>query len=60
MPPPKKSLFSVAKKETFYMVAHPILKKISDNPKILFVFRPFLSGFCHADLDSCEQQAILL
>ena len=60
MPPPQKSLFSVAKKETFYMVAHPILKKISDNPKILFVFRPFLSGFCHADLDSCEQQAILL
>ena len=35
-------------------------EKISDTHKKMLLFWLFLSKFCHADLDSREQQAILL
>ena len=40
--------------------AHPLLKKISDTKMCFFYFGCFCRKICHADLDSREQQAILL
>ena len=60
IPPfPQKLVFPRPKKEHFKGCA-PLSKKISDTFFFFFFFGCFCRKYCHTDLDSRKQQAILL
>ena len=59
-PSPQKLVFPRPKKEHFKGCARRFRKKSQIYFSLFYLLAAFCRKYCHADLDSCKQQAILL